>query len=76
MLGWNGILAPAATPKPIIDKLHNEIVKVLRSPDVVERFTQNGVQAIANTPAEFAAIVKADVAKWAKVIQSAGIRPE
>ena len=76
VLGWNGILAPAATPKPIIDKLHNEIVKVLRSPDVVERFTQNGVQAIANTPAEFAAIVKADVAKWAKVIQSAGIRPE
>jgi len=76
VLGWNGILAPASTPKPIIDKLHTEIVKVLRSPDIVERFTQNGAEIIANTPAEFAAIVKADVAKWAKVIQSAGIRPE
>jgi tripartite-type tricarboxylate transporter receptor subunit TctC len=76
VLGWNGILAPAATPKPIIDKLHAEIIKVLRSPDIVERFTQNGAQIIANTPTEFSAIVKADVAKWAKVIQSAGIRPE
>ncbi len=76
VIGWNGILAPANTPKPIIDRLHAEIVKVLRTPDVVERFTQNGADIIANTPAEFAAIVKADVAKWAKVIQSAGIRPE
>ncbi len=76
VIGWNGILAPANTPRPIIDRLHAEIVKVLRTPDVVERFTQNGADIIANTPAEFAAIVKADVAKWAKVIQSAGIRPE
>ena len=76
VIGWNGILAPAATPKPIIDKLHTEIVKVLRSPDIVERFTQNGAVIIGNTPAEFAAIVKGDVAKWLKVIQSAGIRPE
>ncbi len=76
VIGWNGILAPAATPKPIIDKLHTEIVKVLRSPDIVERFTQNGVVIIGNTPAEFAAIVKTDVAKWVKVIKSAGIRPE
>ena len=75
VVGWNGILAPARTPRPIIERLHAEIVKVLRSPDVVEQLTTQGVDPIGNTPQEFAAIIRTDVEKWARVLKSAGVTP-
>jgi tripartite-type tricarboxylate transporter receptor subunit TctC len=75
VIGWNGILAPAKTPRPIIDRLHAEIVKVLRSPDVVEQLTTQGVDPIGNTPEEFAVIIRSDVEKWARVLKSAGVAP-
>jgi tripartite-type tricarboxylate transporter receptor subunit TctC len=75
VVGWNGILAPARTPRPIIERLHAEIVKVLRSPDVVEQLTTQGVDPIGNTPEEFAAIIRTDVEKWARVLKSAGVAP-
>lgn len=74
--GWNGILAPAGTPKPVIDHLHRELVKVVRSPEFAQVLTAEGATAIGNTPAEFDAIIRADIRKWAKVIQDAGIRAE
>jgi len=74
--GWNGILAPAGTPKPVIDRLHREIVKVVRSPEFGQVLTGEGATAVGNTPAEFDAVIRADVKKWAKIIKDAGLRAE
>ncbi len=67
--GWNGILAPARTPKPVIDRLHSAIVKIVRSPEFNEVLTSEGATAVGNTPAEFDAVIRADVAKWAGVVR-------
>jgi len=69
---WYGVLAPVATPKPIIDKLNAEVVKALNSPDVRERMAKEGAEPIPSTPAEFAAFQKSEVAKWAKVVKESG----
>ncbi len=74
--GWNGILAPAGTPKPVIDRLHREIVKVARSPEFGQVLTGEGATAVGNTPAEFDAVIRADVKKWAKIIKEAGIKAQ
>jgi tripartite-type tricarboxylate transporter receptor subunit TctC len=74
--GWNGILAPAGTPKAIIDKLHQEIVKIVRSPDFAKNLAAEGATAVGNTPEEFAAMIRADMKKWAAVITEAGIKGE
>lgn len=72
--GWNGILAPAGTPKNIIDKLNREIVRIARSPEFAQLLTGEGATAVGNTPAEFDAIIRADIRKWAKIIKDNGIR--
>ena len=69
---WYGMLVPAATPKPIIDKLNTELVKVLNSPEVKERMAKEGAEPMPTTPAEFAAFQKAEVIKWAKVVKDSG----
>jgi putative tricarboxylic transport membrane protein len=74
--GWNGILAPAGTPKPVIDRLNLEIVKVVRSPEFGQVMTAEGATAVGSTPAELDAVIRADVKKWAKIIKEAGIRPD
>jgi tripartite-type tricarboxylate transporter receptor subunit TctC len=74
--GWNGILAPAGTPKPIVDRLNREIVLVVQSPEFLKQLATEGAVPVGNTPAEFAAVIKADIDKWAKVVKEAGIRPE
>ncbi len=74
--GWNGILAPAHTSKHVIDRLHREIVKIVRSPEFNEVLASEGATAVGNTPAEFDAVIQGDVRKWAGVVKEAGIRPE
>jgi tripartite-type tricarboxylate transporter receptor subunit TctC len=74
--GWNGILAPARTPKPVIDRLNREIVKIVRSAGLSEVLVSEGATAVGNTPAEFDAVIRADVKKWAEVVREAGFRPE
>jgi tripartite-type tricarboxylate transporter receptor subunit TctC len=74
--GWNGILGPAGMPKPIVERLHGEIVKVVRSPEFAQVLTNEGATAVGNTPAEFDAIIRADVAKWAKIVKENGIRAQ
>ena len=69
---WYGIMAQAATPKPIIDRLNAEIVKALNSPEVKERMAKEGAEPIPGTPAEFAAFQKSEVAKWAQVVKDSG----
>ena len=72
--GWYGVLAPAKTPRPIIDKLNNEIVRILHSPDVQGRLAADGSEAVGSTPEQFGAHIKSEVAKWAKVVKEANIR--
>jgi tripartite-type tricarboxylate transporter receptor subunit TctC len=72
--GWNGILAPAGTPKTIVSRLHDEIVKVVRSPEFGKMLVSEGATAVGNTPPEFDAIIRADMAKWAKILKDSGKR--
>ena len=74
--GWNGILAPAGTPRAIIDRLHAEIVKVVKSPEFSQVLTNEGASAVGNTPAEFDAIIRADLEKWSKIVKENGIRAQ
>ncbi len=71
---WHGLLAPAATPQPVIDKLHSEVVRVLRLPDIIERMAAQGVDVIGSTPAALAAFIKQDLAKYDQLVKSAGLR--
>jgi tripartite-type tricarboxylate transporter receptor subunit TctC len=76
VVGWFGWLAPAATPKPIIDRLHGEIVRTLRLPDVRDRLLSQSTEPVGNTPQEFAAFMKSEHAKWGRLIRAANIRVE
>ncbi|MGE0849297.1 MAG: Bug family tripartite tricarboxylate transporter substrate binding protein [Hyphomicrobiaceae bacterium] len=71
---WLGFMAPAGTPQPIIDKLNAEINKVLTKPEVKEAWVNQGAEPLVMSPAEFDTYLRADIDKWAKVIQSAGIK--
>ena len=71
-----GVLAPAATPKDVIDRLHAAIVKVVAQSNVRERFAALGATTLGNTPAEFAQYIRDDYAKMQKVVKDANIRPE
>ena len=71
--GWYGILAPAKTPADIITRLNTEIVTILRSPAATERLTADGSEAVGNTPEQFGAHIKSEIAKWGKVVKAAGI---
>ena len=71
---WQGVFAPAATPRPIISRLNAEIVRILAMPDVRERLTGLGADPVGNTPEQFAAYVKAEIAKWAAVVKQTGAR--
>ena len=73
---WNGIFAPAKTPRPIINKLHTDIVKVLKTPDIREKLVAAGSDPVGSTPEEFAAHVKVELARWGKVIRDNNIRSE
>lgn len=70
---WYGILAPAGTPPEILSKLNSEIVKTLGNPNVVQQFARLGASTITTTPEQFTAHIKAEIAKWGKVVKSAGI---
>ncbi len=73
---WYGILAPAATPREIIAKLNTEIVKVLRRADVKSRLAADGAETVGNTPEQFSAHIKAEIARWAPVVRASGARPD
>lgn len=74
--GWNGILAPAGTPRPVIGRLNREIVQIVRSPEFGRVLAAEGATPVGNAPAEFDAVIRADVTKWAKIIRSAGIKAQ
>ncbi|MGE5525416.1 MAG: Bug family tripartite tricarboxylate transporter substrate binding protein [Rhodospirillaceae bacterium] len=73
---WYGILAPAGLPKPIATRLLQSVHAAVASPDLRSRLTQNGMEPEVNTPDRFAALIKSDIAKWSKIIRTAGIKGE
>jgi len=73
---WFGVLLPARTPQPLVSRLNAEILKVLQLPATRERFAAEGFEAVGNTPAQFAAYIKAEQIKWGKVIKDAGIKAD
>ena len=73
---WYGVFAPARTPAAVVAKLHSGIAAVLKLPDVQQRLTAEGAVAIGNSPEQFAAQIKGDIAKWGKVVQESGLQTE
>lgn len=73
---WLGLVAPAGTPQPVVDRIHREVAKVLEDPELRERFKGWGLDIIGNTPAEFTSFLRRDVDQWARVIKSANIKAD
>jgi len=73
-VNWYGVFVPAGTPKEVVTRLHTDIVKILRQPDVQKRFAGEGGDIAGNSPEEFGEFVRKDVPKWTKVIKDSGAR--
>jgi tripartite-type tricarboxylate transporter receptor subunit TctC len=73
---WFGVLAPAATPRDIIMRLHKEIVRTVQAPDIKPKLINDGADPVGSSPEEFAAFIRSETNKWAKVAKSIGIKPE
>jgi tripartite-type tricarboxylate transporter receptor subunit TctC len=71
---WYGLVAPAGTPAAIIDRLHRETARILRSPDVRKRLNELGMEVVANSPEEFSASIQAETAQWSKLIKERGLK--
>jgi tripartite-type tricarboxylate transporter receptor subunit TctC len=75
-LNWYGYLAPAGTPKEVVERLHKEIAKALANPKVIEQMEKTGVEPLAMTPEEFGRYIKREYDTWGKVVKQAGIKPQ
>ena len=74
VVGWYGVIGPAGLPKPIVARLHDELVKILNRPDVHERIVADGSEPAGTTPEEFRLFMLADLAKWAKFVKESGAK--
>jgi tripartite-type tricarboxylate transporter receptor subunit TctC len=73
---WHGLLAPRGVPRPVVERLHREVVKAVQRPDVASRLAQDGTEGVASSPEQFAAFLKAEREQWAKAARIANIRNE
>ncbi|MEO8137034.1 MAG: tripartite tricarboxylate transporter substrate-binding protein [Betaproteobacteria bacterium] len=73
---WVGVYGPANTPRPIVDRLHQELAAIVKLPDVAQRMTDQGQSPITNTPEEFAKAYQSDFPKWEALIKTSGARPD
>jgi tripartite-type tricarboxylate transporter receptor subunit TctC len=71
---WYGVLAPAATPRPIVGRLNGELVKIMHAADVRERLAATGTEPLTSTPEEFAAYIRREMTKWGEVVRKAGVK--
>ena len=76
MGSWQAVFAPAGTPKPVVERLHAEIMKIVATPDVQARLKNFGMVSSNMTPAELGAYQKSEVEKWAQVIKAAGVKAD
>jgi tripartite-type tricarboxylate transporter receptor subunit TctC len=76
VVGWNGLLAPARTPRPIIEKLNTEIVRILHTSEVATTLKEQGVDVVGDTPEDFADVIRTDIGKWREIITASGIKIE
>jgi tripartite-type tricarboxylate transporter receptor subunit TctC len=74
--GWYGVIGPAGIPGPLVARINQEINGILKAPDMRERLLKEGAEPRTGTPEEFAAAMASDLRKWAKVVKSAGIKPQ
>ncbi|HET7671364.1 MAG TPA: tripartite tricarboxylate transporter substrate-binding protein, partial [Burkholderiales bacterium] len=75
-LNWYGYMAPAKTPKDVVDRLHREISKALANPKVIDQLAKTGVEPAAMTPEEFGRYLKREYDTWGKVVKQAGIKAQ
>jgi len=75
-ISWYGILAPARTPPQIVARLHEVLVSAIRAPDMQDKLAGQGLDPVGGTPQHFAAVIKSEIAKWAKVVTASGAKPE
>jgi tripartite-type tricarboxylate transporter receptor subunit TctC len=75
-VSWYGMFVPAGTPKEVITRVHDDTVRALQKPDVLERFTALGVEPVGSTPEFLAKYLQAEITKWAEVVKRSGLRPE
>jgi tripartite-type tricarboxylate transporter receptor subunit TctC len=74
--GWFGILAPANTPRPIVQRLRDEVAKAVAQPDAVAQLDSQGMQPLATQPDEWRAYLKSELERYTKIIKESGIKPE
>ena len=72
--GWYGLLAPAATPSEIVRRLHDETVRILRTQEMIDKLRAQGSEAVGSSPEQFAAFIRAESEKWARVVKTSGMR--
>jgi tripartite-type tricarboxylate transporter receptor subunit TctC len=73
-VGWNGLLGPAAMPQPVLDKIHDTVTRIVRTPEMNARLVDLGAEPALSTPAEFGALIKSEIVKWAKVVKESGAK--
>jgi tripartite-type tricarboxylate transporter receptor subunit TctC len=74
VVGWYGIIGPANMPRPLVDRLNTELLKILQNPEVRERIVADGSEPAGSTPEEFRKFMHADLEKWAKVVKESGAK--
>jgi tripartite-type tricarboxylate transporter receptor subunit TctC len=74
--GWWGVVLPAATPKPIVTKMHADIVRMLALPDVRDKLEVQGVEIVASTPDQFAKFIREEISRWGKAVKLSGAKPD
>jgi tripartite-type tricarboxylate transporter receptor subunit TctC len=76
MVSWQAVYAPKGTPKPVVERLNAEIVKILKSPDVRDKLVNaNGMEVVASTPAELTSLMQSEIPRWAALVQKSGAKP-
>ena len=73
---WHSVIVPAKTPKPIVAKLSRELMGIIKAPDVQERFSTQGLDAVGSTPEVLAALIKQETAMYAKLVKQIGLQPQ
>jgi tripartite-type tricarboxylate transporter receptor subunit TctC len=76
VVGWYGVIGPANMPPPLVTRLHTELIKALKAPDVHERIVSDGSEPVGSSPEEFRRFMHADLEKWAKLVKESGAKLE